>query len=136
MAPPTITNQEFDQKLGMELRRRRVQLGLSQKAVAQSMGFTFQQIQKYEKGFNTLSAFRLSQVAGCLGTTAEAMLGAAFGPQPLALGVLSNRETLEMMKRANLLTRQEQKAVACFIQELTEGRVRSDAAATSSGEGR
>ena len=41
------------------LEERRVELGLSQTAVADQLGLTFQQVQKYERGYNRVSASRL-----------------------------------------------------------------------------
>lgn len=45
---------------------RRVMLGMSQTDLAQAIGVTFQQIQKYEKGTNRVSAGRMQQFAKCL----------------------------------------------------------------------
>jgi transcriptional regulator with XRE-family HTH domain len=53
--------------IGKRMRERRVLLGLSQSSLGDRLGLSFQQIQKYEKGTNSLSADRLLQVAGVLG---------------------------------------------------------------------
>jgi transcriptional regulator with XRE-family HTH domain len=45
--------------VGAQLRLRRRQLGLSQARLAQELGITFQQVQKYERGANRVSAERL-----------------------------------------------------------------------------
>ena len=50
--------------VGERLHARRVELGITQKALA--VGVTFQQIQKYEKGTNRISASRLYQFAAIL----------------------------------------------------------------------
>ncbi|MCW5692456.1 MAG: helix-turn-helix transcriptional regulator [Pseudolabrys sp.] len=50
-----------DKYVGARLRMRRLMLDLSQTEVADHVGLTFQQIQKYEKGFNRISASRLQQ---------------------------------------------------------------------------
>ena len=52
--------------VGERLHARRVELGITQKALAKSVGVTFQQIQKYEKGTNRISASRLYQFAAIL----------------------------------------------------------------------
>lgn len=49
--------------VGSRVRMRRLMLDLSQSALAEALGITFQQIQKYEKGANRISASRLQQVA-------------------------------------------------------------------------
>jgi transcriptional regulator with XRE-family HTH domain len=52
--------------IGSQLRLRRKMLGLSQSALARRMGITFQQVQKYECGRNSISARRLFEVAQLL----------------------------------------------------------------------
>jgi transcriptional regulator with XRE-family HTH domain len=52
-----------DVHVGNRLRMRRLMLGLSQTAVADALGVTFQQVQKYEKGTNRVSASRLQLLA-------------------------------------------------------------------------
>ena len=48
---------------GQRLRIRRTQLGVTQATVAEHLGVTFQQVQKYENGTNRLSGGRLQQLA-------------------------------------------------------------------------
>jgi transcriptional regulator with XRE-family HTH domain len=57
----------IDIHVGMRLRLARTQAGFSQTAVADQVGITFQQIQKYEKGTNRIGASRLLQLARVLG---------------------------------------------------------------------
>lgn len=56
----------IDAHVGARLRQRRALLGLSQDKLARSLGLTFQQIQKYERGTNRISAGRLYQLATAL----------------------------------------------------------------------
>ncbi len=49
----------IDKHVGKQLRNRRILIGLSQEKLAESIGVTFQQVQKYERGTNRLSASRL-----------------------------------------------------------------------------
>ena len=53
------TEADVDNYVGGRIRARRVELGLSQTAVAGQLGLTFQQVQKYERGYNRVSASRL-----------------------------------------------------------------------------
>ncbi len=46
-------------EIGKRIKLRRTTLGLSQADVAGRLGITFQQVQKYEKGTNSLSSSRL-----------------------------------------------------------------------------
>ena len=57
---------ELDKHIGTRLRVRRVLLGMSQQALASRLGVSFQQIQKYEKGTNRISASRLYRAAQVL----------------------------------------------------------------------
>ncbi len=49
----------IDKHVGQRLRSRRTLMGLSQEKLAESIGVTFQQVQKYERGTNRVSASRL-----------------------------------------------------------------------------
>jgi len=55
-----------DAELGVRIRALRLERGLSQTALADSLSLTFQQVQKYEKGVNRVSATRLLQIAETL----------------------------------------------------------------------
>jgi transcriptional regulator with XRE-family HTH domain len=56
-----------DNHVGGQVRMRRLTLGMSQSKLAEAVGLTFQQIQKYEKGSNRISASRLQQFVNILG---------------------------------------------------------------------
>ncbi len=62
------TDEEKDQetKIGARLRFFRLAKGLSQTALGDSVGLTFQQVQKYEKGMNRISVSRLLQFSEIL----------------------------------------------------------------------
>lgn len=49
----------IDKFVGQRLKSRRILLGMSQEKLAESAGITFQQVQKYERGTNRISASRL-----------------------------------------------------------------------------
>ena len=53
----------IDLKAGARMRARRRELGMSQTALGLALGVTFQQVQKYERGINRLSASTLWRVA-------------------------------------------------------------------------
>jgi transcriptional regulator with XRE-family HTH domain len=55
-----------DRRLGQRLRARRLEAGLSQERLAEVLGLTFQQVQKYEKGVNRIAASRLFDIAAAL----------------------------------------------------------------------
>ncbi len=60
------TPHHVDRHVGRRLKRRRIALGLSQERLAELLGLTFQQIQKYERGANRLGASRLYEAARAL----------------------------------------------------------------------
>ena len=57
-----------DVEIGRKIRALRLQRGLSQTSLADGIGLTFQQVQKYEKGTNRVSAGRLQKIADMLDT--------------------------------------------------------------------
>lgn len=60
------TPHHVDVHVGRQLKLRRIALGLSQERLAERLGLTFQQIQKYERGANRLGASRLFEAARAL----------------------------------------------------------------------
>ena len=56
----------IDVHVGSRVRFRRMLLGMSQEKLAEKLGLTFQQIQKYEKGINRIGASRLFDLAQVL----------------------------------------------------------------------
>jgi transcriptional regulator with XRE-family HTH domain len=56
----------IDKHVGSRLRMRRLMLDMSQTDIADALGLTFQQVQKYEKGSNRISASRLQQLSQIL----------------------------------------------------------------------
>ncbi|WP_077964175.1 helix-turn-helix domain-containing protein [Ensifer adhaerens] len=58
---------QIDVFVGSRVRMRRLMAGLSQEKLADGLGITFQQVQKYEKGTNRIGASRLHAIADILG---------------------------------------------------------------------
>lgn len=56
-----------DIHVGRRLRSRRTILGMSQEDIGDSVGITFQQVQKYERGLNRIGSSRLYEFATLLG---------------------------------------------------------------------
>jgi len=55
-----------DRHVGLRIRMRRKELGISQEKLAEAVGLTFQQIQKYERAANRVSASKLWDIARAL----------------------------------------------------------------------
>ncbi len=71
----THTPNRLDVALGLRIRQRRKALGVSQTALAEAVGLTFQQIQKYERGFNRVSFSRLVDIAHALDCRVVDLIG-------------------------------------------------------------
>ena len=56
----------IDKHVGSRVRMRRLMLGLTQQKLGKKLGVTFQQLQKYEKGTNRISASRMLAIAEIL----------------------------------------------------------------------
>lgn len=59
----------YDTALGAVIRVRRKELGISQEKLAEDVGITFQQIQKYENAANRVSWSRVNKIAKALSMT-------------------------------------------------------------------
>lgn len=65
----------IDLAVGARVRVRRRWMGLTQTQLAEALGITFQQVQKYERGANRISASMLVKIAAKLETSVAAMVG-------------------------------------------------------------
>jgi len=105
----------IDVHVGARIRLRRTLLGISQSALAEMIGLTFQQVQKYEKGMNRVSSSRLVDMANALDVAVpyffEEMSAAVSGQTPSELmrkktrpendherDPMARRETLELVR--------------------------------------
>jgi transcriptional regulator with XRE-family HTH domain len=64
-----------DVEVGQRIRIQRLSTGLSQTTLADQLGVTFQQVQKYEKGVNRVGAGRLTKIAKVLGVPVTTLFG-------------------------------------------------------------
>ena len=110
---PKPRSRPVDAHIGGRLRLRRTLMGFSQEKLAEAVGLTFQQIQKYEKGANRIGASRLYQFSKILDVPpsyffdsmpAELAEGAMnlspapFQPNTAPRDPLTKRETLELVR--------------------------------------
>lgn len=72
MAQRSVNN-PIDIQVGKNVKQRRAVVGMSQTELANQLGITFQQVQKYEKGANRIGASRLYLIAKILGCTIESL---------------------------------------------------------------
>ena len=74
-----------DRLVGSRVRLIRTARGFSQSRLAENLGITFQQVQKYEKGTNRISASRLFEISRLLGVSVPDLYAGAddTAPSPL-----------------------------------------------------
>src|SRR5271154_5099385 len=82
---PRGTLNPTDKHVGSRVRMRRLMLDMSQTDVADALGLTFQQVQKYEKGSNRIGASRLQHISQIL----QVPVPFFFEGAPAASGVRS-----------------------------------------------
>ena len=95
-----------DVHVGMRLRQRRTLLGMSQEKLAKAFGVSFQQVQKYERGANRISASRLHLLTKILDVPVSYFfegLPSSVQDRPLpaepdAPDRMTSRETLELVR--------------------------------------
>ena len=93
------TPDAVDVHVGQRLRVRRALMGLSQEKLAEAVGLTFQQIQKYERGMNRISAGRLFQFSEILGV-----------PVSYFYDQLSGRKAAQSLQQAGGMADNEQES--------------------------
>ncbi len=87
-----------DVLVGRRVRERRTLEGMSQTAVAEKLGLTFQQLQKYERGSNRISASRLYELAQLFDVPVSYFYEGMEQGKGAPDVTLTKRETLELVK--------------------------------------
>jgi transcriptional regulator with XRE-family HTH domain len=83
----------IDVHVGSRVRLRRNMLGMSQEKLGESLGITFQQIQKYEKGTNRVGASRLQAISTVLNVPVSFFFEDAPGVPSLTGGMAEGNST-------------------------------------------
>lgn len=120
----------IDRKLGQRVRSRRLEIGMSQERLAELLGVTFQQVQKYEKGVNRIAASRLHDISlaldmpvarffeGLLGRTAG---GVAEAGSDYIDDALATPEGMQLMSLfASIKSQKVRRRVVELVRALTE----------------
>jgi len=96
----------MDAEIGRRIRARRIECGMSQTALGNQLGISFQQLQKYEKGVNRVGAGRLQRICQVLQVPVtffydpEPALGPASGPhvkRTKLFDLLQRRDAVELV---------------------------------------
>ena len=108
----------IDRHVGLRIRMRRKELGISQEKLAESIGLTFQQVQKYERAANRVSASKLWEVSRALSTSVSYFYeGLDAGADTRAS--YRARETIQ-----DFLMTPDGLELACNFPKIPRGRVR------------
>lgn len=108
----------IDVSVGARIRLARKTLGMSQQALAEAVGITFQQIQKYERGANRVSASMLAKIAHTLGTPVAELFGANDGARGLTdelAELLGEPGALDLLRAYAHLPRPSRPALVSFL---------------------
>jgi len=100
----------MDIALGAAVRIRRRTMGISQEALAEQCGVSFQQIQKYENGANRISFSRLVQIARALKCRVVDLMDVLDGPDRETTGDLDLLTRMRTPGAIELLAAYEQMA--------------------------
>jgi transcriptional regulator with XRE-family HTH domain len=112
-----------DADIGRRVRSLRLQRGLSQSKLADNLDLTFQQVQKYEKGVNRISAGRLQRIAEVLDVPITFFFAScegnesADGSSPIAFDLL---QTDGAVRLAHAYSRIKRRGVQLRLVRLTE----------------
>ncbi|HKS99903.1 MAG TPA: helix-turn-helix transcriptional regulator [Rugosimonospora sp.] len=125
----------IDVHVGLQVRLRRKELKISQEKLAEALGLTFQQVQKYERGANRISASKLYEIARALRVsiawffeglgdpTAEPPDGFEETETPFSHNFLMTQEGVDL---ANMFPRLKQRRVRRRLVELVRSLVEDE----------
>lgn len=123
--PSNKTPDPMDVALGAAVRIRRRTIGMSQEALAEQCGVSFQQIQKYENGANRISFSRLVQIARALRCRVVDLMDVLDTPgsDEGDVDLLSRMRTpgaLEMLAAFERLPQEARSSLVNLLRALTE----------------
>ena len=120
-----------DVLVGQNIRITRLRRGLSQAALAEQVGITFQQIQKYERGDNRVGASRLLQIADALQVPLPTLFeglptaGQTAQPEDSSRRFLVDGRAMRLAQAFDKISEEEMRlAVVHLIEAIVEARAR------------
>jgi transcriptional regulator with XRE-family HTH domain len=108
----------IDRHVGLRIRLRRREVGISQERLAEAIGLTFQQVQKYERAANRVSASKLWEMARALSTNIGYFYE-GLPDAPLPVGSDKPRDAVQ-----DFLLTSEGIELATSFPQIPRGRVR------------
>jgi len=124
MAAKTKSADATDHTVGEKIRAQRIVRGLSQTELGNKVGITFQQIQKYEKGSNRVSAGRLKRIADILEVPVSFFFDGASGNDATIKNInegFSFLETAASVRLVRAFAEIENQHIRSSIVTLVEG---------------
>lgn len=130
-----------DVYVGRKLKERRSMLGISQQKLGQSLGITFQQVQKYEKGKNRISSSMLFEAADALNAPIDYFFDGLSSPKSKTKaaknalheeksgfeGPSLNKETIKLIRYYHSIKEESvRKKVLSLIKSLASGGKKFD----------
>ena len=111
-----------DVEVGITIRRLRKERGISQEGLGKALGITFQQIQKYERGTNRISASMMVKAARALGAQPSDLLPRTdAAPLPASASLLAIRGAEELLEGyAAIKSPRHRRAVLTLVRALRE----------------
>jgi len=118
-----------DRHVGRRVAEKRISMGLTQSDLARALKLAFQQVQKYEKGTNRISASKLWDTAAFLGVDidfffvglAEGVEG-SDGVSPPSPDSPPTRQSLEIARLSRQLSTRQQKLALDLMTSMSESR--------------
>ncbi|MCK0198021.1 helix-turn-helix domain-containing protein [Ancylobacter sp. 6x-1] len=112
----------IDKHVGSRVRMRRMMVSMSQEKLGESLGITFQQIQKYEKGTNRIGASRLQHISNVLGVPVSFFFDGAPGGAALPHGGFGEEGSPTYV--SDFLSTSEGLALTRAFTRITDAKVR------------
>ncbi len=94
-----MSNHPIDIHVGARVRHRRSLLGMTQEKLGNALGLCFQQVQKYERGVNRISASKLYDLSRILDVPISFFFD-DIGEAPCVYSGIKDRGLLEISKHA------------------------------------
>ncbi len=113
-----------DVHVGQRARERRILLGMSQSKLAQALGITFQQVQKYEKGTNRIGSSRLFDISEALSVPIPYFFEGYSGKSGSSESVGLGTQSLRLARYFGELSDSQRDAVFLFVKSLAKPEVK------------
>jgi transcriptional regulator with XRE-family HTH domain len=120
----------IDRHVGARIRMQRMVRGMSQTKLGNAVGVTFQQVQKYEKGANRVSASRLQRIANVLkvqpdfffeGASAKAVGNSGSRDRAIINDFISSRDGIALSKAfTKIRETKTRRSIVALVEQIAE----------------